>query len=179
MSVINIDNINNLIENFHIERHNKANLMFGFGELLNGYVNISPIRSQEGDIKIGDVSNVDWIIDNGELEELIAMNVLEYFEHHKVPGIISNWVSKIKVGGKLIVGFCDSFEIARMYVLGMMQPLDYNILVHGKLNPPHYIKKSSHRADLLITSIEKAHSFKLIKHTLNGVDVTLTFERTE
>lgn len=163
------------------EKVSKLNVIFANAEYLNGYTNIASFYpenpSKEEHIIIGDIKDLSWIVDNGELEELICMNVLEYIEYNNIGPVIANWVSKIKVGGKFILGFCDAFETARLFNIGSINIQDYNVLIHGKQNPPYLLKKSSHRADQLVDFIEKQHSYKLMKHTLDGLDVTLTFER--
>ena len=153
----------------------KLNIMRIGGDYLNGYINITPTKNEEHlDASIGSLNNVDWIVDNGELEEIIADKVLEYFPYSETATIISNWVSKLKVGGTIVIGIIDTYELTRMLSLRSMDLSTYNNIANGA--GPDY-KKASLSTQDIIDKVTYPHSLKLIEHTLKGVDSTLTFRR--
>lgn len=109
----------------------KANLLVNNNTVLNGYVNIDPY-AVEGDGKIqGDVTDLSHCIDDDELDELVADSVLEYFGAGMVPQVLSNWVSKIKKGGRIVISTPDIYEIARGIVRRDISEDDANVLLFG------------------------------------------------
>ena len=155
----------------------KVNIIYNSADILNGYHNISPFNSDNPDVVIGNIASLDWIVDNGECSEIIATDSIEYLPHNKINEILSNWVSKLKVGGKLILGFLETAELVNMYNRGMLKQEDFNKLLHGSQEQPYLVKLSSYSAPQLIESLQKQHTIKLMKHVLSGVDCSLVFER--
>jgi hypothetical protein len=155
----------------------KVNIIYNSSSPLNSHTNISPFNSSNPDIVIGNIISLDDMYDNGELSEIIALDTIEYLPHTKINEIISNWVSKLKVGGKLILGFVEAYEVCNGYNRGMINQETLNLLLHGKQDKPHLVKLSSYTAIDLIENLQKQHTIKLMKHTLNGVDCTITLCR--
>lgn len=156
----------------------KLNIIMG-GDYLNGYINLSPVPNEEyPDVINGSINYLDGVIDNGELDELVADKVVEYIPHTQLQSTISNWVSKIRVGGKLVIGLVETLEVCRMMNLGIMNLQQYNNIVHGTQENERLVKFSSVTTQNIIDMVTKPHSYKLISHTLVGVDSTLVFERT-
>ena len=144
---------------------------------INGYINICSYQIPEHpDVRTGNIFNVDWIVDNGELDELLADKVIEYCPYEQVDTTFSNWVSKLQIGGKLIIGILDIYELSRLLNLRILTIDQYNTIVHKPVDSKLQ-KSSSLHTQLVIDKITKPHGFKLIDHTLKGADSTLTFER--
>lgn len=156
----------------------KLNLIYNKADFLNTHTNICPFNFIENpELVIGNTTNLDFIVDNGECSQIIALDTIEYIPHNKVYEVLSNWTGKLKVGGQLILGFCETLELCNLFHRGNIKHDDFNSLIHGSQEKSHLIKLSSFSAPLLIDMLTKQHTIKLQKHTLNGVDVTLTFER--
>lgn len=156
----------------------KLNLIYDKADFLNTHTNICPFNFIENpELVIGNTTNLDFIADNGEVSQIIALDTIEYIPHNKVYEVISNWVGKLKVSGQLILGFVELLELCNLYHRGNIKHEDFNYLMHGSQEKSYLIKLSSFSAPLLIENLTKQHTIKLYKHTLNGCDVTLTFER--
>lgn len=156
----------------------KLNLIYHQADFLNTHTNISPFNTIENpELVIGNTTNIDWIADNGECSQIIALDTIEYIPHNKVYEVISNWVGKLKVGGQLILGFVELLELCNLYHRGNIKHNDFNYLMHGSQEKSYLIKLSSFSAPLLIDMLTKQHTIKLMKHTLLGVDCCLVFER--
>jgi hypothetical protein len=155
----------------------KLNIIYNNAEFLNGYDNISPVVLENKEIIVGNVYNLDWIVDNGECIEIIALDTIEYLPITQYEQAISNWVSKLKVGGTLILGFVEIIELFKGYDRGIINYEDFNVLLHGKQTDNRLVKLSSYSAPILIEKLTTQHTIKLKKHTLSGIDVTLSFGR--
>jgi hypothetical protein len=156
----------------------KLNLIYNKADFLNSHTNICPFNFIENpELVIGDTAQLDWIVDNGECSQIIALDTIEYIPHNKVYEVISNWTGKLKVGGQLILGFVEILECCNLYHRGNIKHDDFNSLIHGSQEKSHLIKLSSFSAPLLIENLTKQHTIKMMKHTLNGVDTCLVFER--
>jgi hypothetical protein len=156
----------------------KANLVYGdAGQVLDNYLNINPYGEEEGDVKVGGVQNLDEHIDNGELEELIAVDVLEYIPTNKIADTLSNWVSKLKVGGKLTLGFVEARLKGREFGNYRMALEDFNAAIHGSQEKPYMIKRTSLTAMQVIDHMVKAHTVQVVQKRLNNEYATVIFER--
>lgn len=156
----------------------KLNLNYAKPNSINGYINIFPFNQENKseDLIYGDIINLDYIADQGEISEILCLEVIEYIPYNKIYEVISGWVGKLRVGGQLILGFLETEELCNLYHRGNINHNDFNKLIHGDTES-NKIKLSSFSAPILIENLTKQHTIKLKKHTLNGIDVTLTFER--
>lgn len=142
----------------------KANLLVNNNTVLNGYVNIDPY-AVEGDGKIqGDVTDLSHCIDDDELDELVADSVLEYFGAAMVPQVLSNWVRKIKKGGKIVISTPDIYEIARGIVRRDISEDDANILLFGTQDKDGSFKRN-------------AYSMKKVEQLLSQLGMSVTSRR--
>lgn len=57
--------------------------------------------------------NLDSLIEDGELEELRAIEILPLFSAKDFKKIIAHWTKKIAHKGKIIIGILDVMEIAK------------------------------------------------------------------
>ena len=80
---------------------NKVNLIYGVGDVLHTHVNINPFAEDaDGETIIrADVINLDEYVDDAELTELVAEDVVDYIGSDKAEQTINNWVKKIRIGG--------------------------------------------------------------------------------
>lgn len=149
----------------------KINLIIDSGEVLGGYLNIDPFAQDKNDPldrQIGDISNLDWAVDAGELEELRAINILEYWPGRDAEGILSGWVSKLAHGGRIIIGFTDIICIAKDVVSRKLDIHQTNDIVYGLQRQTWDNKKSCFTVNQVKTFLEslnlKIITIRLIKH---------------
>jgi hypothetical protein len=89
----------------------KLNLTLN-GEARDGYTNIDPFPSADPRKVRGDIRNLTEV-DDGEAEEIIAIDVLDRFTLPDTEKVITHWISKLKHGGELTIGFTDLIELAK------------------------------------------------------------------
>lgn len=109
----------------------KINICFGdSSEYLNNYVNTNIFQSDQ--FQQCHPENIDAIVDDGEAEQILAINVLNYIEYEKTKNVLTNWFNKLKYDGTMTVSFFDFLEIARLLSLGDLQINDAKKLFYGE-----------------------------------------------
>ena len=158
----------------------KVNLVYGdAGQTLDNYLNINPYGEESEFVRVDGIQNIDSQVDNGELDELIAMDVLEYIPVNKIKDALSNWISKLRVGGKLIVGFVDAQLKAKEFANHRISLAEFNNGMHGTQEKPYLIK----RCGLSIKDVSKHlienHGVTVLNRRINNEYATITFERSQ
>lgn len=112
----------------------KVNILLNDNHIINGYLNIDPYKEESSKVdKVNvDFENLDAIVDDGELEELRAINILEYVDGNKVDAVLKNWTKKLAHKGKIIIGFTDIMEISKAITNRAIDIPTANDLIHGK-----------------------------------------------
>lgn len=151
----------------------KIQLVYGEGDLYNGYLVLNPFLEQETDqVKRCDIKNIDNFCCDGECEELIAVNVLEYFNASKIPEILSHWIKKVAINGKIIIGVTNVYDVARCFVNGVINLETFNALVHGTNEKPYLVKRSC-LTSTLIENYLKSAGLKIMKRKINNYNVII------
>lgn len=144
-------------------------------DILNGFLNIDPFAEKDDRVK-GDVSNLDFICDNGEAEIIIANNILEYFHFDKVDGILNHWLSKLKVGGTLVITIYDIDELSRLFYLNRINMDEFNNLVFGKQKKGWDCKKCALNLFNLTLVLENK-GYKILKSSIDGFEGVVICQR--
>jgi hypothetical protein len=74
--------------------------------------------------------------ENGEATEILSENVLEYIPLDHYFGTISNWLSKLRHNGKLIIVTQDIYGLTRKYLNGELNLGEYNLAMFGSSSAP-------------------------------------------
>ena len=121
----------------------KVNLLYGEGDVLDTHLNINQFAKNPDGEKIirDDISNIDKYVDDSELEELVAIDVIDYMSIKEAPQVIENWVRKIRIGGKIILGGSDLLEICKSFSEHKIDISEANSLIHGTQEKPYLPKK--------------------------------------
>ena len=111
-------------------------LNLGCGEDVRpvGYINVD--RFPQGQIppevyRQGDFTSLDWIAEDGTVEEIVALDCLEYLPTSQVKNTLANWVDKLSSGGTLKILVPDCFAIARAFAQGQFNLEDYLKMTFG------------------------------------------------
>lgn len=148
---------------------NKVNLIYGAGDVVQTHVNINPFAENADGEKIirADVSNLDKHVDDSELNELRAIDVLNYIEINKVESTIGNWCQKIRFGGIIIIGGVDLMEACKSFSEYKSDLTEANILLHGSQEKPYLTRRSSFTAIGLADYIHNKFNFTILKKRIN------------
>lgn len=82
----------------------------------SGYINIDPFADGKNDLIIkGDISNLDEHVDDAELSELIALDILHYFNGSDVDTILNQWIKKLAHKGQITISVTDVYEVSHAF----------------------------------------------------------------
>jgi hypothetical protein len=107
----------------------KLNLGCGT-DIKPDFVNID-IRHTPGVNLISDVSNLDDLYQDNSVDEIHAYDLLEHFSFLITRKVLSNWISKLKPGGTIIVRVPDLEKILDRFVNGNLPAFEAQRLVFG------------------------------------------------
>lgn len=149
-------------------------------DVKDGYINIDirPIRSGlPGEIVQMDVREVETNF--SEVDEILALDILEHLPRKEARGILQSWVRTLRVGGRIVIRSPDTLKLIEVYQKGDMnfeefvrrmyggQDYSYNYhytAFHGRLLEK-WLRKMGMRVTRL--SINVAHNF-IIEAIKNG-----------
>jgi hypothetical protein len=112
------------------------------GDVRSGYLNIDNFaqpNDKYGRIP-GDVFSLS-LIDDGELTELIVLDILDYVPACKLDEVLENWLRKLGHGGTITVSVVDIREVSRAIFNNRLSIDDANELIHGKQEKEWQFKK--------------------------------------
>lgn len=133
----------------------------------NDYINHSIIKEQGFELK-----NVD----NGEAEEILALDVIEYIPRMMFDSIIQHWTSKLAHKGKLIVNFVDLYTVCRLFFIGQLEMQNVNFLLHGASLNGWDDKKVNMTVPQICKTLE-GNGLKVISKKLDGMNALVIAER--
>ena len=110
----------------------KINLLHGEGQKMAGFQNISSLSVENEEIIWCDVRNLDVVVDDGEAEVLIARNVINYMPQEHLISTLNHWISKLRRGGRIVVGAIDLYEIARQIHIRDIELSESNTFLYGE-----------------------------------------------
>lgn len=157
----------------------KVNLIYGSGDIIHTHININPFAEKADGVNVirADVKNLDKHVDDSELNELRAEDVLNYIEIDKVESVLNNWCQKIRLGGKIVIGGIDLMEVCKSFCEYKSDLTEANILLHGSQDKPYLIRKSSFTAIGLSEYLKSRFNFNIIKKRVNSYTMTIEARR--
>ena len=107
----------------------KVRITVGEQEKLNGYTNVDPITKFDG-LSI-DIRNLDDLVSDAECTEIISEGVIDYLNKDDLVLSITNWVKKMRHGGKIVVTSIDALEVAKAFAKQKIDIDTFNKAIHG------------------------------------------------
>ena len=158
----------------------KVNLLIDNpGDVRSGYLNIDPI-AEPGDVNgriKGDIGNLSEHVDAGEADEIVALDILDYFPTNTVDIVLNNWLTRLRHGGRLTMSVVDIREVARGVLAGNLSPNDYNELLYGKQEQPWQFKKSIYTLNQIAEVLANL-GFKILSKRIQNLRAVITIERS-
>lgn len=109
----------------------KINICFGdSNEHIENYINTNFFK--DNNFENCHPENIDSIADDGEVEEILALNVLNYIDHTKLDEVIIKWFKKLKYDGTICISFFDFLETARLLTIGRIDLHDAKKIFYGE-----------------------------------------------
>ncbi|KKN98928.1 hypothetical protein LCGC14_0141730 [marine sediment metagenome] len=111
----------------------KINLGCG-SDVRSGFVNIDrlPQGKMSQDVyRQGDIRSLDWLAEDGTVDEIIAIDCLEYLPSNEVQPAIANWAQKLVPGGILKILVPDCFVVSQAFYLGQLDLPEFLKIMFG------------------------------------------------
>lgn len=114
----------------------RINLKCG-NDIRIGYINVDKHQTNQGQNNIykqGDISNLDWLTENDTVEEILALDCLQYLRTDTIPKGIDNWYRKLSSGGILKILVPDCYAVSEAFVQGQINMDEYSQITFGVSN---------------------------------------------
>ena len=110
----------------------KINMSFD-GNVKQGYTNIDPFAlPNDKPHKLNcHPDNLDILVNDGEAEEILAHNVLNYIENNKLFFVLKSWCKKLSHNGILEIIYVDIVEICRLLTTNQIKENIAISLIYG------------------------------------------------
>ena len=152
----------------------KVRITVGEQEKLNGYTNVDPITKFDG-ISI-DVRNLDGLVSDAECTEIVSEGVIDYLDRKDFVLAISNWVKKMRHGGKIVVTSIDALEVAKGFLKRKIDIEVFNKAIHGGFSSPWDVFLS-HTTIEELSSILEGLGLIITKKRTNGIKLIVEAKR--
>ncbi len=167
----------------------KINITLGGSGYKSGFVNIDPTLKRMGEEVVlenandeqtnvikADIRNLDEITLENECVEIVAEDILDYLQLGESRKVLAHWISKLRHGGKIVVGGTDILEVCRMFYKKAIDTDSLNVLMHGNFEEVWSVKLSHTTMEDLVSFLE-SQGIKVTKKRLQGVNMLVEGER--
>lgn len=148
----------------------KVNLIMG-GKAMSGYLNIDPHGFGEDNKVIGEINNLDEYVGDAEATEILALDIINYLPIEEVEEVISNWISKLRHGGKIVIGGKDILSVSKIFAQGAINLVTVNKEIFGENDVLN--KRKSHITLRYISELLKVKGLKILKKRINGTSISV------
>ena len=152
----------------------RINLLRDSNNIRNGYLNIDNFVGENK--AQGDVTNLDPLVDDGTAEEIIANNILEYYEYGKSANILNNWLKKLRHGGVLTIITTDYRAVCKAVLREVITPAESLPFLYGTQTSSLMYKKSGYTLDILQNVFTQA-GLNITKVNLSNLQISISGER--
>lgn len=107
-------------------------------QALSGYTTIDPAGG-EGKTSC-DFRSLDSVCGQAEATEICAPEMMDYIHSNDIMNVLKNWVSKLRHGGRIIVGGTDLYEVSKGVVSGQLDTVSGNKTLYGNAQLFPFVK---------------------------------------
>jgi len=103
-------------------------------DIRSGYINVDLLpggQNAPDNYRQGDIKTLDWLVENGVVEEIVALDCLEYVESNMLTEMLTNWVTKLCNGGTMKVLIPDCYSVAKAFAQGQLSLDEYSQITFG------------------------------------------------
>jgi len=110
----------------------RINLGCGY-DIRNGYINIDINKKDLPDnlYKQGDMENLDWLTDDNTIEEILALNILQYIDPNSLDKSFENWYKKLINGGVIKIYLPDTYCVAKALSQDQISMSEFQKIILG------------------------------------------------
>jgi len=152
----------------------KINLLYGT-PAMSGYLNVDHLGISK-DAYHGNIRELTEFVDDAEATEIIAIDVINFFNKNEILSIIDHWVSKLRHEGRIIIGAIDSHSVCKDFCEYSLTISDINSMLYGEEEP--YIRKNAITMVSLAHYLETNHKLKILKKQSIEYKILVEAERS-
>lgn len=111
----------------------KLNLGCG-NDIRSGYINIDCLPQSQVPPEVyrqGDIQTLDWLTEDDTVDEIIALDCVEYLPTNAVKQALANWAQKLVTGGTLKILMPDCHAIAKSFAQGQFNLQEFSQMLFG------------------------------------------------
>lgn len=157
----------------------KLNLLFDNPQgVRGGYINLDPLCQDESTsnfFRREDIKTLDCI-DDAECEEIMAIDVIDYFKAEDAKELVGIWAKKLKHGGLIVLGFIDVYQLTKTILGRSIDINKTNELMHGKQDKGWKTIRSSLSMEY-VTNLLEGHGFHILSKRFNGYNAIVKARR--
>lgn len=107
-------------------------LNLGCGKnIRSDFVNVDRLPFKAEHYKQGDIRSLDWLVEDSTVDEILAIDCLEYFIAKDVKLAVENWASKLSTGGVMKILVPDGHLVAKSFYQGQLSLQEYQTITFG------------------------------------------------
>lgn len=115
----------------------KVNILLNSNQIEQDHLNIDPYATKKSVGKVyGNIVNLDEVVHHNSCEEFLARDVIDYIDRNVTPMVLENWLSKIRHGGRIVIGGTDLVEATQAIGLGRVDTNEGMMLLYGTQDKP-------------------------------------------
>lgn len=109
----------------------KVNITLG-NEARSGYININPLADPNDPNFIRtNINDLGVYLDDGEAEEIIALDAIDYAPIQEKEHVLQHWLSKLALNGTIIIGGTEIGNVAKAFALNQLDLNKFTELAYG------------------------------------------------
>lgn len=135
--------------------------------IKEGYLNIDPLAPLGKTNLTRDTFQELREVDDAEAEEIIALDIIDYFSPIEIMTFLDIWVKKLKHGGIITLGFVDIYQLCKAVIAREINLQEANVELHGNQTKPWKTRRATMSIDFIAKALE-ARGLKIINKRLNA-----------
>lgn len=155
----------------------KVNILWdSAADIRSGYLNLDSFADGKDERVFCEPLDLSPHLDEGEVEELVALEVLQHLPSPEIDKILEHWMSRLAHGGKIVVGCVDAYEVARAVWNGSLLAQKMNALLYGDQSKPSRYNCFSTTLEDLCRFFE-SRGYTVLKKRVTNFQAIVTAER--
>lgn len=110
----------------------KINICCGYTNKLENFSNFNFFN--EDDYEKLNIDEINQYIDDGEIDEILAINTINFIDYKNIYDVLKTWFHKLKYGGTITLSFFDIVEASRLLTVGKLNIDEARKIIYGNQN---------------------------------------------
>lgn len=152
----------------------KINLLVNNPEgVRSGFVNLDPLAQQDDPARIPcELSDLTMFVDDGEVTELLAVDVIDYIPAQQKEVVLSHWLKKVAFDGTITIGGLDIYQVAHAIENRQINLVEANRMLYGESVQRNGLVNCGQMASLLATA-----GYEILQKKIFGYNYLVTAKR--